>query len=159
MREENEDISNCDSRHKRRKKDVSRSGHSFLPCDRAFGTAKRHIRKRDRIYTPDEYNLLIAKFNENIEVLETQNGDIVDYTGRKNITKKLYYQRGTLQGFQRIRRLPSVSPDEDSTVRPRPTTPKVVVPPSSSEKKLGSSDDQGKSSEEKKESSWRGRGE
>ncbi|KAG8277473.1 Plastin-3 [Homalodisca vitripennis] len=55
--------------------------------------------------------------------------------------------------------LPSVSPDEDSTVRPRPTTPKVVVPPSSSEKKLGSSDDQGKSSEEKKESSWRGRGE
>ncbi|KAG8252274.1 hypothetical protein J6590_061180 [Homalodisca vitripennis] len=69
------------------------------------------------------------------------------------------FKKRTNKGNRLYKRLPSVSPDEDSTVRPRPTTPKVVVPPSSSEKKLGSSDDQGKSSEEKKESSWRGRGE
>ncbi|KAG8246082.1 hypothetical protein J6590_058857 [Homalodisca vitripennis] len=69
------------------------------------------------------------------------------------------FKKRTNKGNRFYKRLPSVSPDEDSTVRPRPTTPKVVVPPSSSEKKLGSSDDQGKSSEEKKESSWRGRGE
>ncbi|KAG8263241.1 hypothetical protein J6590_036690 [Homalodisca vitripennis] len=69
------------------------------------------------------------------------------------------FKKRTNKGSRFYKRLPSVSPDEDSTVRPRPTTKKVVVPPSSSEKKLGSSDDQGKSSEEKKESSWRGRGE
>ncbi|KAG8307511.1 hypothetical protein J6590_018384 [Homalodisca vitripennis] len=55
------------------------------------------------------------------------------------------FKKRTNKGNRLYKRLPSVSPDENSTVRPRPTTPKVVVPPSSSEKKLGSSDDQGKS--------------
>ncbi|KAG8279525.1 hypothetical protein J6590_077758 [Homalodisca vitripennis] len=54
------------------------------------------------------------------------------------------FKKRTNKGNRFYKRLPSVSPDEDSTVRPRPTTPKVVVPPSSSEKKLGSSDDQGR---------------
>jgi hypothetical protein len=31
-------------------------GHSFLQCDRNFGIAKRKIRRKDRIYTPEEYN-------------------------------------------------------------------------------------------------------
>lgn len=35
-------------------------GHSFLQCDRNFGTAKRLIRKKDRIYVPEEYNLMIS---------------------------------------------------------------------------------------------------
>jgi hypothetical protein len=34
-------------------------GHSFLQCDRNFGTVKRKIRRKDRIYTPEEYNEMI----------------------------------------------------------------------------------------------------
>lgn len=36
-------------------------GHSFLPCDRDFGTVKRLIRRTDRIYTPDQYCDLMEK--------------------------------------------------------------------------------------------------
>lgn len=34
-------------------------GHSFLPCDRAFGNVKRVIRRHDRIYLPAEYEHMI----------------------------------------------------------------------------------------------------
>lgn len=34
-------------------------GHSFLPCDRDFGSAKRIIRRSDRIYLPEEYEVMI----------------------------------------------------------------------------------------------------
>lgn len=36
-------------------------GHSFLPCDRDFGSIKRILRRTDRIYTPQEYADLIVK--------------------------------------------------------------------------------------------------
>lgn len=36
-------------------------GHSFLPCDRDFGSIKRLLRNVDRVYTPDQYNELILK--------------------------------------------------------------------------------------------------
>lgn len=36
-------------------------GHSFLPCDRDFGSIKRLLRRTDRIYTPQEYADLIVK--------------------------------------------------------------------------------------------------
>lgn len=36
-------------------------GHSFLPCDRDFGSNKRLLREVDRVYTPDQYNELILK--------------------------------------------------------------------------------------------------
>lgn len=36
-------------------------GHSFLPCDRDFGTIKRVLRRVDRIYTPDQYCELIKR--------------------------------------------------------------------------------------------------
>lgn len=36
-------------------------GHSFLPCDRDFGSIKRLLRKVDRVYTPDQYDELILK--------------------------------------------------------------------------------------------------
>lgn len=35
-------------------------GHSFLPCDRDFGTVKRVIRKYDRVYVPEEYYHMIT---------------------------------------------------------------------------------------------------
>ena len=33
--------------------------HSFLQCDRMFGTSKRKVKKIDRIYTPDDFIDLI----------------------------------------------------------------------------------------------------
>jgi len=36
-------------------------GHSFLPCDRDFGSIKRLLRKTDRIYTPQQYAQLIIE--------------------------------------------------------------------------------------------------
>ncbi|KAK9730799.1 Transposase IS4 [Popillia japonica] len=34
-------------------------GHSFLPCDRDFGSVKRLVQRSDRIYLPEEYQQLI----------------------------------------------------------------------------------------------------
>nr|CAI5850995.1 unnamed protein product [Callosobruchus analis] len=34
-------------------------GHSFLPCDRDFGSIKRVIRRADRIYLPEDYEQMI----------------------------------------------------------------------------------------------------
>ena len=56
---------------------IPKRGHSFLPNDRMFGTAKRHIRKNDRIYTPTEYENLIAGANENFEI-RSKTEDIID---------------------------------------------------------------------------------
>lgn len=57
---------------------IPKRGHSFLPNDRMFGTAKRHIRKNDRIYTPTEYENLIAEANENFEIRQPKTEDIID---------------------------------------------------------------------------------
>jgi hypothetical protein len=32
-----------------------------LQCDRNFGTAKRKIMRKERIYTPEEYNEMIRR--------------------------------------------------------------------------------------------------
>jgi hypothetical protein len=32
-----------------------------LQCDRNFGSAKRKIRSKDRIHTPEEYNEMIRR--------------------------------------------------------------------------------------------------
>lgn len=36
-------------------------GHSFLPCDRTFGVIKRSLKRKDRVYTPEEYESLIKE--------------------------------------------------------------------------------------------------
>lgn len=36
-------------------------GHSFLPCDRNFGVIKRHIKKCDRVYSPEEYAKMVVE--------------------------------------------------------------------------------------------------
>lgn len=54
-------------------------GHSFLQCDRNFGTAKRLIRK-DRIYVPNEYNnLILAAKNRGSTVKLVASNDILDF--------------------------------------------------------------------------------
>ncbi|KAL3274952.1 hypothetical protein HHI36_019728 [Cryptolaemus montrouzieri] len=55
---------------------IPRRGHSFLPNDRMFGTAKRHIQKNDKIITPIEYENLIAETNENFEIRQAKTEDI-----------------------------------------------------------------------------------
>lgn len=57
---------------------IPKRGHSFLPNDRMFGTAKRHIRKNDRIYTPAEYENLIVEANENFEIRRPKTEEIID---------------------------------------------------------------------------------
>ena len=54
-------------------------GHSYNPCDRDFGTIKRHLSKTDRVYEPMEYVTLIAnsfKSTGRVEVKYLDNSDI-----------------------------------------------------------------------------------
>ena len=53
-------------------------GHLFLPNDRMFGTAKRSIQKNDSIYTPTEYENLIAEANKNFEIRSPKTEDNID---------------------------------------------------------------------------------
>ena len=36
-------------------------GHSFLPCDRDFGTLKKLVRKHDRVYIPEDYESMVTE--------------------------------------------------------------------------------------------------
>ena len=40
-------------------------GHSYLACDRDFGSIKRIVRKVDRVYTPEQYAELVLKASAN----------------------------------------------------------------------------------------------
>lgn len=63
-------------------------GHSFLQCDRNFGTAKRLIRRKDRIYVPNEYNtLILAAKSRGFSVEPITANDIFDF---KNSWQKYY---------------------------------------------------------------------
>ncbi|CAG9784775.1 unnamed protein product [Diatraea saccharalis] len=65
-------------------------GHSFLQCDRNFGTAKRLIRKKDRIYTPDVYNDMISTAKKTgFSVTNITSEDILDFKK----TWPLYYKK------------------------------------------------------------------
>lgn len=56
-------------------------GHSFLPCDRDFGTVKRLVRRHDRIYVPEEYEDIIKSARQKLpfSVKKIQHGDILDF--------------------------------------------------------------------------------
>lgn len=72
-------------------------GHSFLPCDRVFGTIKRVIRNHDRIYSPGQYCDLILSAKKKhplFQVKQVKNEEITDYknwwpTCFKKTTKSL----------------------------------------------------------------------
>lgn len=64
-------------------------GHSFLPCDQNFRTAKRLIRKYDIVYTSDEYYKLISKANKISKLLKLKMGVFYNLKiGGLNIIKK-----------------------------------------------------------------------
>lgn len=64
-------------------------GHSFLPCDRDFGTIKKELRKHDRIYSVEEIRNLIIRSSQpgKFVVTEVQATDVFDF---KNWWPTLY---------------------------------------------------------------------
>lgn len=56
-------------------------GHSFLPCDRDFGSVKRLIRRSDRIYLPEEYQQMIKESRKKLPftVNSVSYNDIIDF--------------------------------------------------------------------------------
>lgn len=72
-------------------------GHSFLPCDRDFGTVKRLVRKHDRIYIPEECETMIMSARKKIPftVKEIRHHDILDLNYKKRA--RFPYVVATLQ--------------------------------------------------------------
>ncbi|CAH2010321.1 unnamed protein product [Acanthoscelides obtectus] len=56
-------------------------GHSFLPCDRDFGTLKKLVRRSDRVYLPEEYQEMIVSCRKNnpFTFKEITYKDIIDF--------------------------------------------------------------------------------
>jgi len=56
-------------------------GHSFLPCDRNFGSIQRLLRKTDRIYTPQQYAQLIIEASRcgRFSVHKVQTDEILNF--------------------------------------------------------------------------------
>lgn len=54
-------------------------GHSFLPCDRAFGVIKKEKKKFDRIYTVKQLVEIIANSSNNFLIKVVQREDIIDF--------------------------------------------------------------------------------
>lgn len=56
-------------------------GHSFLPCDRVFGTIKRKLRKHDRVYNVHEYTelIILSSASNAFAVKEVKTEDILDF--------------------------------------------------------------------------------
>ena len=64
-------------------------GHSFLPCDRDFGTVKKLLRRFDRIFSVHEFTRLIitSSASRKFTVMEVEKNDIWDF---KNWWTKFY---------------------------------------------------------------------
>lgn len=57
-------------------------GHSFMPCDRMFGTVKREVRRHDRVFSPEQYNSMIRsakKKQPTFEVNTVQCDSFLDF--------------------------------------------------------------------------------
>lgn len=57
-------------------------GPCFLPCDRNFATVKREIRKKDRVYLPQEYDIMIAEAKKKDDpyfVYSVQTKEIINF--------------------------------------------------------------------------------
>ncbi|KAJ4448871.1 hypothetical protein ANN_00262 [Periplaneta americana] len=62
-------------------------GHSFLPCDRAFGTLKRGKNKIDHIYNIEQITEIIEKSSSKFEVKRVKANDVVNF---KDWWRKFY---------------------------------------------------------------------
>ncbi|PSN45051.1 hypothetical protein C0J52_04002 [Blattella germanica] len=62
-------------------------GHSFLPCDRAFGIIKRALKRIDRIYTVYQLTEIIVHSSNKFIVHMVQREDVLDF---KNWWRSFY---------------------------------------------------------------------
>ncbi|KAG8327967.1 hypothetical protein J6590_006142 [Homalodisca vitripennis] len=57
-------------------------GHSFMLCDKTFGVMKRAVKKHDRMYSPEQYKVIICNAKNKYpgyEVVEVQDEDILNF--------------------------------------------------------------------------------
>lgn len=68
-------------------------GHSFLPCDRAFGLIKRKLKKSSRVYTIDQYADIIRSSSDNpdkFKIILVNSTTMLDY---QNWFKQYYIKQ------------------------------------------------------------------
>lgn len=64
-------------------------GHSFLPCDRAFGLIEKKRRTLERVFLPEEYKSLIKSTCKKFSVVPVHQDMILNYSDHtKNLFKK-----------------------------------------------------------------------
>lgn len=69
-------------------------GHSFLPCDRAFGIIEKKRRKLERVYLPETYKKLVQDTCKNFNVIDVKQDMILNYSGfMKPLFKKTIKNR------------------------------------------------------------------
>lgn len=69
-------------------------GHSFLPCDRAFGIIEKRRRKLERIYLPSTYKKLVKDTCANFNVIDVEQNMILNYAQHtKPLFKKIVNNR------------------------------------------------------------------
>lgn len=54
-------------------------GHSFLPCDRAFGSIEKNRRKLERVFLPEEYKSLITTTCKKFTVIPVYQDMILNF--------------------------------------------------------------------------------
>lgn len=69
-------------------------GHSFLPCDRAFGFIEKKKRKLERIFLPEQYANLITETCKKFSVIRVTQNMILNFAQhtnklfKKNVTNR-----------------------------------------------------------------------
>ena len=63
------------------------AGHSYMPCDRTFGSIEGKIRNKQNIHCPDEYLALISKL-KNINVFKMTTADFFNFKALKTMVRE-----------------------------------------------------------------------
>lgn len=61
-------------------------GHSFLPCDRAFGIIEKNVRRRERVFLPSEYVQLIQQSSKKFVVVKVDITFILDFVDHLKVS-------------------------------------------------------------------------
>ncbi|KAG7156492.1 putative NAD-dependent protein deacetylase Sir2B-like [Homarus americanus] len=71
-----------------------KSDHSYLPCDRTFGSIEKKLRKTSHIYSPLQYILIIGKaVKKGFSVIVMQREDFLDVRALLNYATKYLHNR------------------------------------------------------------------
>lgn len=72
-------------------------GHSFLPCDRAFGIIEKRRRKLERVYLPSTYKNLVQDTCKKFKVIDVEQNMILNYSQHtKALFKKTVNNRSKI---------------------------------------------------------------